>query len=39
MDRTEAARCLAKVFAHIAVGQPGTARVWAKKLIAWLQTI
>jgi hypothetical protein len=39
MDRNSAARCIAKVFAYLAVGNRTEARVWAKPLIEWLQDI
>ena len=39
MDRTEAARLLAKVFAFVACGQRDKARQHAQALINWLRTI
>jgi hypothetical protein len=35
MDRTEAARALAKIAAYIACGQPAKARPYAEALMAW----
>lgn len=39
MDRNEAARAIAKVFAYLACGKPEQARQYARQLISWLQTI
>ena len=39
MDRSESARCIAKVFAYLACGNRQMAREWARKLIAYLETI
>jgi hypothetical protein len=39
MDRSEASRLLAKVFAYLAVGQPEKARPYAAKLVAWLMEV
>lgn len=39
MDRTEASRHIAKVFAYIAVGKMKDAHVHAQLLIDWLQHI
>ena len=39
MDRHEAARAIAKVFAYLAVGNSAAARAWAHQLIAWLEAI
>lgn len=39
MDRHEAARCIAKVFAFLACGKPEAARPWAQQLIHWLEAI
>ena len=39
MDRTEVARCVGKIFAYLGCGQREQARQWARKLIAYLQTI
>ena len=39
MDRNEATRALAKVFAYLACGKPAEARTWAQVLIEWLESI
>ena len=39
MDRLEATRALAKVFAFLAVGKRAEARRWARTLIDWLIAI
>lgn len=39
MDRTEASRELARVFAYLAVGNTDKARTAAGRLIEWLQAI
>ena len=39
MNRNEAAQAIAKVFAYLACGKPEQARVWARQLIAWLQSV
>jgi len=39
MDRQTAARHIAKVFAFLACGHPEQARVHARALVAWLQSI
>ena len=36
IDRTEAARCLAKAIAYIGCGKPDEARVWVMKLLGVL---
>lgn len=39
MDRQTAATAIAKIFAYLACGKPDQARIWAAKLISWLETI
>lgn len=39
MDRTEASRELAKVFAFLACGKVAAARTHAAALIAWLESL
>ena len=39
MDRTEASRQIARVFAYLACGKTAQAREAAQTLIAWLATI
>jgi hypothetical protein len=39
MDRQTASRELARVFAYLAVGKTGAARMAAQQLINWLQSI
>ena len=39
MDRSEVARAIGKIFAYLACGKREMAREWAKKLIAFLETI
>ena len=39
MDRAEAAQAIGKIFAYLACGKPDLAHVWARKLIAWLETL
>ena len=39
VDRHEAARAIAKVFAFLASGKREEARTWARQLIEWLETI
>ena len=39
MDRHEAARAIAKVFAFLAVGNREAARTWAQQLVTWLEAI
>jgi hypothetical protein len=39
MDRQQAAQAIAKVFAYLACGKIDEARIWAHKLIAWLESI
>ena len=39
MDRQETAQAIAKVLAYLACGKREQARIWAQKLIAWLETI
>jgi len=39
MTRQEAAAAMAKVFAYLGCGKRETARDWAQRLIAWLETI
>jgi hypothetical protein len=39
MDRTDAARSLAKVFAYLACNKPDAARAAAEPLIAWLRSL
>jgi hypothetical protein len=35
VDKSEAARCWAKVLAYIACGKPELARPWAARLLDW----
>ena len=39
LNREEAFRAIAKVFAYLNCGKPEKAREWALKLIEWLETI
>ena len=39
MDRQDAARAIANIFAYLACGHHEEAREWARKLIVWLETI
>jgi hypothetical protein len=39
MDRADATRAIAKVFAYLACGKRDMAREWARILIAWLETV
>jgi len=39
MSRQEAAQAIAKIFAYLACGKPDQARIWAGRLIHWLETI
>lgn len=39
MDRTQAARLIAQVFAYLACGKPDQARAAARPLIAWLESL
>lgn len=39
MTREEASRAIAKVFAYLACSKPELARPFARRLIAWLESI
>ena len=39
MERSDALRAIAKVFAYLNCGKKESARVWARQLISWLETI
>lgn len=39
MTHVEAMRAVSKVLAYVACGKPDEARVWAGRLIAWLESI
>jgi hypothetical protein len=39
MTRSDASRALAQVFAYLACGKTGAARIAAQQLINWLETL